>query len=100
MTMADGTAVTARTRNGLIGVFKTGDANGDDEVSIIDAVLVVDCIMGNKSDDFIEEAANVNNDEGISIIDAVGVVDIILGEGGGNTPTQNTEPTESENNPD
>ena len=38
MTMEDGTAVTARTRNGLLGIFKRGDANGDDTVSIIDAV--------------------------------------------------------------
>ena len=84
MTMEDGTAVTARTRNGLLGIFKPGDANGDNEVSIIDAVLVVDKILGHPSDDFIEEAANVNDDDGISIIDAVGVVDIILGESGGN----------------
>ena len=90
MTMADGTAVTARTRNGLIGVFKRGDANGDNTVSIIDAVLVVDKILGHPSDDFIEEVANVNDDEGISIIDAVGVVDIILGENSGTAPQQTT----------
>lgn len=88
MTMADGTAVTARTRNGLIGVFRRGDANGDDVVSIIDAVLVVDRILGHPSDDFIEEVANVNDDEGISIIDAVGVVDIILGDSNGTAPQQ------------
>lgn len=91
MTMEDGTAVTARTRNGLLGVFKRGDANGDDVVSIIDAVYVVDKILGNTSDDFIEEVANVNDDEGISIIDAVGVVDIILGEGSSSAPQQTEE---------
>jgi hypothetical protein len=79
MTMEDGTAVTARTRNGLLGVFRRGDANGDDAVSIMDAVAVVDCILGNRADDFVEEAANVNDDTGISIMDAVGIVDIILG---------------------
>ena len=79
MTMEDGTAVTARTRNGLLGVFKRGDANGDNVVSIMDAVSVVDYILGNPSEDFIEEVANVSGeDSGISIIDAVGVVDIIL----------------------
>lgn len=82
MTMEDGTAVTARTRNGVLGVFKPGDANGDDTVSIIDAVLVVDKILGHPLEEFIEEAANVNDDESISIIDAVGVVDIILGNSG------------------
>lgn len=90
MTMADGTEVTAKTRNGLIGVFKRGDANGDDTVSIIDAVLVVDNILGHPSDEFIQEAANVNDDEDISIIDAVGVVDIILGENNESSPQQST----------
>jgi hypothetical protein len=80
ITNEDGTTQTAGTRNGRLSVYKNGDANGDNVVSIIDAVLVVDKILGNPSDDFIEEAANVNDDEGISIIDAVGVVDIILGE--------------------
>lgn len=80
VTEEDETVTTASTRNGRLSVYKNGDANGDNVVSIIDAVLVVDKILGNPSDDFIEEAANVNDDEGISIIDAVGVVDIILGE--------------------
>ena len=98
MTMEDGTAVTARTRNGLLGIFKPGDANGDNTISIIDAVFVVDKILGNPSDDFIEEAANVNDDDGISIIDAVGVVDIILGveSGNGDAPQQ----TENNDDPD
>jgi len=96
MTMEDGTAVTARTRNGLLGIFKRGDANGDNTVSIIDAVLVVDKILGHPSDDFIEEVANVNDDDGISIIDAVGVVDIILGH----TNNENTQPTENTEDPD
>lgn len=96
MTMEDGTEVTAKTRNGLLGVFKRGDANGDNTVSIIDAVLIVDKILGHPSDDFIEEAANTNDDEGISIIDAVGVVDIILGNSNGN-PSQ---PVETSNEPD
>lgn len=81
MTLEDGNTQTAGTRNGRVSVFKNGDANGDDVVSIIDAVSVVDCILGNRPKEFIEEAANTNDDEGISIIDAVGVVDIILGNG-------------------
>ena len=92
----DGTETTASTRNGRISVYKNGDANGDDVVSIIDAVYVVDKILGNASDDFVEEAANVNDDEGISIIDAVGVVDIILGESNNSTPQQ----TEGAGEPD
>jgi hypothetical protein len=88
MTNEDGSTQTAGTRNGRVSVYKNGDANGDDEVSIIDAVSVVDCILGNRPEGFIEEAANTNDDEGISIIDAVGVVDIILDESGGNGARQ------------
>lgn len=95
VTEEDETVTTASTRNGRLSVYKNGDANGDDVVSIIDAVLVVDNILGNSSDEFIEEAANVNDDEGISIIDAVGVVDIILNNANGNTsqqPTNDADP--------
>jgi hypothetical protein len=93
VTEEDETVTTASTRNGRISVYKNGDANGDDVVSIIDAVLVVDKILGQPSEDFIEEAANVNDDERISIIDAVGVVDIILGDNNGGSdarPAMNT----------
>lgn len=61
-----------------------GDANGDGEVTITDAVAIVNYILGNASTGFNAEAANVNGDvdeEGnpiISITDAVGVVNIIL----------------------
>lgn len=98
---ADGNETTAGTRNGRISVYKNGDANGDDVVSIIDAVLVVDKILGHPSDDFIEEAANVNDDEGISIIDAVGVVDIILGAGdNGGSLQQTTNEQQTDADPD
>lgn len=46
MTMADGTPVTARTRNGLLGVFKLGDANGDNEVNEVDAQQILDVSAG------------------------------------------------------
>lgn len=94
VTEEDGSTITASTRNGRLSVYKNGDANGDDAVSIIDAVYVVDKILGNTSDDFIEEAANVNDDEGISIIDAVGVVDIILGGNNAPVPQQSEETNE------
>lgn len=83
MTLEDGTTQTAGTRNGRLSVYKNGDANGDDVVSITDAVAVVNSILGNPSDNFIEEVANVNDDEGISIVDVVGVVNIILGDNSG-----------------
>ncbi len=66
------------------GHIVKGDANGDGEVTITDAVSIVNYILGNPSPGFVIEAANVNgdvDDEGkpvISITDAVGVVNIIL----------------------
>lgn len=87
--------VTASTRNGRLSVYKNGDANGDDEVSITDAVTVVSHILGNPVDNFIEEAANVDDGDDISITDAVGVVNIILGDGG-----TNVQVPESNNNTD
>lgn len=88
VTEEDETVTTASTRNGRLSVYKNGDANGDDVVSITDAVAVVNCILGNPSDNFIEEAANVNDDEGISIVDVVGVVNIILGDSNGSRAQQ------------
>lgn len=41
MTQEDGTTVTAHTRNGRIGVYKRGDANGDDNVDILDVVSAI-----------------------------------------------------------
>lgn len=55
-----------------------GDANFDGQVTITDAVAVVDDILGNTSSEFVRYAADVNNDANVTITDAVGVVDIIL----------------------
>ena len=93
VTEEDGTVVTASTHNGRLSVYKNGDANGDDEVSITDAVTVVSHILGNPVDNFIEEAANVDDGDDISITDAVGVVNIILGNGGTSTPANNNSNT-------
>ena len=68
--------------------IKLGDANVDTNVTITDAVSVVNYILGNPSADFSKVAANVNGDldakgePNITITDAVGVVNIILNSGG------------------
>lgn len=80
MTMEDGTAVTAHTRNGLLGVFKLGDTNGDNKVSILDTVNLIGHMLGKESEVFIEEVSNVNGDDKLDIQDAKGIVDIILNE--------------------
>lgn len=55
-----------------------GDANGSGDVTISDAVAVVDYILGNAVEGFNFEAADVNNDGQVNITDAVAIVDIIL----------------------
>lgn len=73
MTKEDGTAVTARTRNGLIGIFKIGDANGDNEVDALDASLILQYVahkFGDDNQDFIKESANTNDGEEIDALDA------------------------------
>ena len=55
-----------------------GDVNGDGQVTITDAVGIVNKILGNPSANFVEPAADVNHDGNITITDAVGVVNIIL----------------------
>ncbi len=69
-----------------------GDANGDGDVTITDAVAVVNYILGNPSENFNKAAANVNGDTDedgepiISITDAVGIVNIILNKGATSAP--------------
>ena len=73
-------------------LYIPGDANGDGQVTITDAVAIVNYILGNPSANFNIVAANVNgdtDDEGkpkITITDAVAVVNIILNSGSSSAP--------------
>ncbi len=55
-----------------------GDANGDRQITITDAVAIVNYILDNASEGFVSSNADVNHDGQITISDAVGVVNIIL----------------------
>ena len=55
-----------------------GDANGNGDVNMADAVAVVDYILGRLSGKFLVNAADVNFNGEITISDAVGIVKIIL----------------------
>ena len=78
-----------------IRMFQYGDANGDDQVSITDAVGVVNKILNNPSDAFDPAAADVNRDGDITITDAVGVVNIILNSGSTDAPQLDLKEPES-----
>jgi hypothetical protein len=57
-----------------------GDANGDGDVTIADALAVVNVVLGQSPATFNREAADINQDNAITITDAVGIVNIILGK--------------------
>lgn len=77
MVQADGTPVTARTRNGSLGVYKLGDVNGDDAVNISDILGTLSIINGEEDESLIKEVADPNEDEDINVSDILGVLDII-----------------------
>lgn len=77
MVMEDGTAVTARTRNGRVGVYQWGDANTDGEVDIFDVGLVVNRILGDKVE-IDEHIADIQTDGTLDIFDVGKIVNAIM----------------------
>lgn len=78
MAMPDGTPVTARTRNGRIGVYEWGDANGDGAVTVTDIVTAIAHMQGKTPTTFIEEVTDVNKDGTITVDDCSGIETIVL----------------------
>lgn len=80
----DGT-LTTLTEKGSFSYYvpyTLGDANGDDEVDVTDAVKILKCIVGN--DSFIgnqELAADANGDGSVDVTDAVTILKYIVGNG-------------------
>ena len=78
--------------------LKQGDANGDGNISITDAVGIVNYILGHASSNFHPEAADLNGDNNISITDAVRVVNIILNQSS-SVKERRTQEMETEREP-
>ena len=57
-----------------------GDANGDGDVDIADAVCIVNYVVGKPNTTFIEAAADANGDGDIDIADAVHIVNLVVGK--------------------
>ena len=69
-----------------------GDVNGDGEVTISDAVAIVNYRLGRKQARFVRAAADVNGDSEITITDAVRIVNMILSaEAGAKSRAQSFE---------
>ncbi len=65
----------------IVGYYcKRGDANGDGDVDIADAVTVVNDVVDKANPKFIGVASDVNNDGDIDIADAVQIVNYLVGK--------------------
>lgn len=62
ITQADGTTITASTRNGRLEVYMRGDTNGNGVIDLQDLVMTRDHIHGALVDGFVPIVADVNND--------------------------------------
>ena len=61
-------------------LIKIGDVNGDGEVTIADANMIVNYYLGNNPEGVVIEAADVNEDGEVTIADANAIANIYLGE--------------------
>lgn len=57
-----------------------GDANGNGEVSVADAIVTAKAAVGIETEGFSRKAADVNKDGIITVSDAVGIIDIVLNQ--------------------
>lgn len=78
MVQEDGTAVTAHTRNGRIGVYKLGDSNGDDSVDLQDKQNLIKNILEMDTPTFIQEVSDINDDGTIDLQDTQGLIKLII----------------------
>lgn len=80
MAAPDGTQTYCPDASAYIHVisFPRGDANGDHNVSVTDAVVTSNYILGNPTPSFVFVAADVNYDKNISVADVVLISNIIL----------------------
>ena len=80
VTEADGTHLTASTRNGSVVVYKRGDTNGDGSVDVIDKMNLIAYVLQQETEVFIKEVSDINEDGEFDVIDGKGVIEIILTE--------------------
>ena len=80
LTTEDGEAVHPLDASATLTIkdFTLGDTNGDGDITITDAVVIVSHILGNDTADFVSNAADVNEDGDITITDAVAIVRMVL----------------------
>ncbi|MBO5631088.1 MAG: leucine-rich repeat protein, partial [Aeriscardovia sp.] len=58
--------------------FMQGDVNNDGIVNVTDAIGIVNHVLKNTPETFIEGAADVNQDRIVNVTDAIGIINMIL----------------------
>ena len=91
MTQDDGTSVTARTRNGKIGVFEVGDASMDGSVDIVDSRLVINDFLETGTDELEMRISDIVEDGSIDVQDSRAIINKYL-----NTVSEPAEQEENE----
>jgi hypothetical protein len=68
------------TTNGTVQAGMRGDPNGDHSIDVLDAIVIINIILGDKDPTTYENcAADANDDNDLNILDVLMVVNIILG---------------------
>ena len=82
MTSKDGKEKVADTLviHAVQPAYTLGDVNADKLIDVADVVSIVNYILGEPAEGFIEAAADVTGDGKIDVDDVVALVNIILGE--------------------
>lgn len=67
----------------VVGQRERGDVNDDGVINILDALQIVNIILGTLPPPSAEElwAADCNSDGGVNVVDVVGIINVILGTG-------------------
>ena len=81
-----GNLTSGTTEWSTLATFTTpimGDANGDGQVTLADAVAVVNYILGKPSPGFSVGGADMNGNKKVTIADAVAIVNYVLSSAGG-----------------
>lgn len=72
-----------------------GDANGDGNVTITDAVAIVNYMLGNEVKGFVFVAADVSGNDEVTITDAVGAINLLLSQNVSSSTEMNATETKN-----
>jgi len=57
-----------------------GDVNGDNIIDVMDVIVLIDSVLGEKPENFYPECADLNGDGTTDTVDIVMLIDMVLGK--------------------